>query len=159
MQDLKDFDTTIFQAASAIVASGEQHRPLVILMMTDGSTQIIDCTHAFSDESGKDAVARLIDMLSKRDEVSCVAFVSEAWMVVEPKLRGGRFPRPSTHPERVECVVVSFSLANGKRAISLHTIRRPAKKAPFLVRGDLSVEEGEVKFDGRFFAERRGTIH
>lgn len=163
MQNLKDFDTAIFEAASEIIGRGVQHHPLVILMMTDPKQQwkIIDVSEAMADEAGKDMIALLIDMLSKRSDVACVAFVSEAWMVMEPKQSAtGEMPRPSEHPDREECVVVSFSIANGRRALSVHPIRRSAGAAASLERGELRTEEeiGAV-LDGRFFAERRGTIH
>lgn len=161
MKSLQDFDDVIFDSASEVIGNFDEQRPLILMMMIDENQAlgIIDCSRAMADESGKDIVAALIDLIGSRDDVAIVAFASEAWMLIakEP-MKEKDFPRPSQHPDRVECVVVSYSLAGGKRALAVHTIHRPAGEKPYLERGELRTEEkeGEV-LEGRFFAERRKT--
>lgn len=159
MKSLQEFDAAIFERASKIIAMGEEQPPIVIvLMIEEGDTwHVIDVSQAMSTEHGKDIVSELINMLANRDEIAVVSFISEAWMLMGEHAKDGKYPRPSAHPERVECVVVSYSLASGKRALSIHKIIRAPGVAAVLERGELRTEEGGNELDGRFFAERRTT--
>lgn len=158
MQQVEKLDAAIFERAAKIVRSGKTHPPLVIIETGKAGQpwQVIDVTGKMDDEAGKDSVAMLIDMLCLHPSVAIVAFVSEAWMVTDPKAME-QGVRPSQHPQRQECVVVSFSIGTGQRAINVHPIVRVPGKRPQLQRGTLSIEAGEAKLEGRFFAERRKT--
>lgn len=159
MEAVEKLDAAIFERAAKVVRSGKTHPPIVIVQTGSAGQpwKIIDVSGAMDNDAGKDAVAELIDLLSLHPDVAIVAFVSEAWMVTDPKAMAEGV-RPSQHPGRVECVVVSFSIGNTQRAINTHRIVREAGKRARLVRGELQIEKGEAKLEGRFFAERR-TAH
>ncbi len=156
MQTVEQFDAAIYERAAKAIRSGKTHPAILILMMGNPKSKwnIIDVSDKMNSDADKDMVASLIDMLTLHPSVAIVAFVSEAWMTTDPKALAEGV-RPSQHPERVECVVVSFSIGNSQRAINMHTIVREAGKRPRLERGTLKVEQGEEVLEGRFFAERR----
>lgn len=156
MKSLQEFDAAIFERASAIIAMGEEQPPIVVVLMIEeeDTWHVIDVSQAMSTEHGKEIVSELINTLANRDEIAVVSFISEAWMVVGEQANEGR---PSEHPERIECVVVSYSLASGKRALAVHNIIRAPGVAASLVRGELRTEDAGETLDGRFFADRRQT--
>lgn len=159
METLEKLDAMIYERAAKMVRSGRQHPPLVIIQrLDDENLHIVDVSDAMGDDAGKDIVASLIDMFSMHPSVAVVVFLSEAWMAIEKGGYTADTPRPSEHPDRQECVVVSYSLASSKRAMVVHLIRREPGKKPRLERGELRVEDGGETLDGRFFAERR-PIH
>lgn len=156
MQTVEQFDAEIYKIAAKAIRAGETHPPMIILLMGNPAAKwnIIDVSGKMNDEADKDMVASLIDMLSLHPSVAIVAFVSEAWMVTDPKAMAEGV-RPSQHPQRIECVVVSFSVGNSQRAINTHRIVREVGKRPRLERGTLKIEQGEEVLEGRFFSERR----
>jgi len=156
MEAVEKLDAAIYERAAKLVRSGKTHPPIIIMDTGHPGKpwKVIDVSGKMGNEAEKDMVAELIDLLSLHPSVAIVAFVSEAWMVTDPKAMAEGV-RPSQHPNRVECVVVSFSIGNSRRAINTHRIVRNAGKRPRLERGQLQIENDEAKFEGRFFAERR----
>jgi hypothetical protein len=156
MEAVEKMDEAIFERAAKLVRSGKTHPAIVIIETARAGDpwKIIDVQDKMGSEADKDAVSALIDMLSQHPDVTIVAFVSEAWMVLDPKALAEGI-RPSQHPKREECVIVSFSIGSSKRAISVHRIVREHSKRPRLERGTLHIETEGKELEGRFFAERR----
>lgn len=60
--------------ASRIVAIDQQVHPVIMVLATDGSMDIMVCSML-----SKDQTARLLNALAGDAEVRCVMFMSEAW--------------------------------------------------------------------------------
>lgn len=156
---LQDIDDMIFDSASKIIAGGQEHRPILIAFPLDDDMlppQIMDCGPIMQEENGKEAVAELLRRTAAMPWVSCVAFISEAWIVERPAGINHDCIIPSQEADRAEVVQVAYSVKDGGRASAMHRIhdRGLADKTAKLERGQLKIEGNTVTLCGRFFAGR-----
>lgn len=155
MEAVEKMNEAIFERAAKLIRNGKKQSAEVIIDSGKANEpyHYINVNDQMDTEIGKDMVSSFLDMLSHRPDTAIIAFVCEAWALTDPE-GVKEMARPSTHPKRMECVVVSFSIGN-QRAIVMHKIVRPVGKRPRLLRGELQIEKGEAKLEGRFFAERK----
>ena len=168
LTQLAERDGRLYQAAKAIIESGEQHAPILFVYPAnpDKPAQIVDLSPAMSSENGKAAISKLIRIISAQPEVDTVCFVSEGWaaQLAKPNQanqageQSQQFaysgPPPSQRDDRQEVLTVAYTVQDGTRAFTMHRIKGEGATRT-LERGNLVIEgQDGMGMDSRFFGAR-----
>jgi hypothetical protein len=165
-RDIDDACAHVFAAAKSYYhAASISGRPTIhpsLLMVFEekvprgndtGRVQLIDVGEAMASGESKERLAVYIEMLAQHNAL--VVLVSEAWVVMERRMRGAERPPPlpkgslERHPQRKETLLMHFAFGNGARALAHALIARDAQgkvtlSNPMMVEGD----EQEGRFAG-----------
>lgn len=151
---------TFFKEASAIVATGKQHLPLMLEVPIPSQSNEIELAVTALTSMDKDAMANMIKVASQHPGNLFVIYIAEAWAISVDKNSSEHkevisgMKKVADVPERMEVIIFNFVGADFT-ALAYCKIDRKTKslkKSPL----QFSSDEG-VEIKGRFSAHLRKT--
>lgn len=122
--DNKEVELSINFASNMMLTEGKVV-PMVVGITPEGKRHI--CLVPWQNDREKAETIRQVTKLFRGLGVDKIVFMTEAWglvVVKEDYEEGTPFPRPSTHPDRVEMVVINYLSHTEKVAVSIPVIRK-----------------------------------
>ncbi len=110
--------------------------PMFILIKDD---KRFVCPVSFSNDTQKDIVNLGMRDLVKNTLPDIVVYAAEAWMIVFKKMPK-ELPRPSTHPDKVEVVIVQIEFKTGEKFSCMADILRNGD--------DVKLDKFDITSDG-----------
>jgi hypothetical protein len=90
--------------------------PMVVMVKDDHRAMM---QAEFHSDAQKDSVSQGIKDLVKRSEPDVVVYMAEAWMIkmneLPPEIPRLPLPRPSSHPNRTEIIIVQIEFKTGEK--------------------------------------------
>jgi hypothetical protein len=120
-QWFEDLLQALLPQTRQIVATGEEHKPMLFIVSHDGQIAI-QTVHPFDSIEDKERTVFLQRFLANKQEmIAGVVFVCEAWAATVDSYPTGSI---SQHPNRTE--VIQFSaMRGGEQLIASYPIKRP----------------------------------
>ena len=152
-EQITEIDNQVFEIASKIIESGEEHRPMVFCFPEPETTArpiVVDVSPFMQNDRAKDVLGALLKKLAAEFELVCL--VAEAWAVIlDNRMQEAAgldlaTVRPSQHPSRIEVLTVSYTIKDRAPVSVHHRIINEAGKRS-LKRGDLT---WDAIVEGRF---------
>lgn len=144
--DLTKLDTVNYEAAKRLIEAGKEHAPMILCFPEGPFVDVSGIMSEVNGERGKNMVGALIRGLTR--EYAVVVFICEAWALNYNLKDAPPTLRPSEHPDRMECVTVSYTTQELGYAVAHHRIIREGALV-HLERGPLMFPE---QAEGRFVA-------